>query len=218
LPVDRIPPAVEAPFAFGGSTFSFLRPRNPDDVLEEITVDRFNRDEFLPYWTDHWPSAGILLDYLAQAPLPPPATVLELGSGLGIIAAVLSLTHPKVIATDISFSACHYSLRNMASVSGTGRCVCCDWRTAAFKEPFDLIIGSDILYERRWTTPIISFVNARLSPNGRALIADPRRPYWWDFQEEAEQAGLTCSIVRQEKTNNGKTTVEILEMRRKITN
>ena len=105
MPVDRIPPAAEELFQFGSRSFAFLRPRNPDDVLEEITVEAFDKDEFLPYWTDHWPSADILLRYLTSLNLPASTTVLELGSGLGMISAVLACALPGIVATDISFSA-----------------------------------------------------------------------------------------------------------------
>jgi ETFB lysine methyltransferase len=214
LPVDHVPEPAPFTYSFHGRAFQFIQPRDPDAILNALTSEEYERDEFLPYWTDHWPSAQVLIEYLINNPAPRESRIIELGSGLGITTALLAESYPGIIATDISFAACSFARRNIGTVT-VPAVLCCDWRFPAFKQRADLIIGSDILYEKRWKRPVLDFIEQMLVPGGQAFIADPRRPYWEKFQSRAKDRGFTCDIVDRQTVNEGKSVIEIARIKRK---
>jgi SAM-dependent methyltransferase len=189
-----------------------LRPADPNTVLEQLTEDAYEKDKFLPYWAEQWPSSDIILNYLKTCPIDPRNKIIELGCGLGIIAAYLSLRKHFVIATDISFDALLFSKAN-SELNNVRSIPCCvDWRALPFKTNFDLIVASDILYESRWIEPILSICKQFLKPGGRALIADPCRKFWSDFKKRAIMGGFESRIVCTDVIKPQNITVEILEL------
>ena len=195
-------------------TFSFSCPAEPADVLDSITNEEYNRDQFLPYWAEQWPSCEVLLPFLDRMPLAEKgASVCEIGSGLGIAAVMLCASGFDATAFEISPVACRYIRANMARNGCRGGVVCADWRHSPFTRRFDLIAGSDILYEERWIEPVLRFISGSVAPDGAALIADPCRKYWGWFLRSAPLHGLTAQVLHREQTNGGKTTVEIAELR-----
>jgi predicted nicotinamide N-methyase len=195
--------------------FHFVRPTNPDDVLDSMTEEQYEKDKFLPYWAQQWPACLPLFNYIslhATSVFSASGIICEIGSGLGIVSSLLSLKKMHIVATDISPDACRYSAYNMRQYSSCARVICSDWRASPFTIKFDTIIASDILYEQRWISPVLAFLSASLKNGGAALIADPCRQWWLEFQGTATTRGFTLSKVWQEVVNEGKTTVEILRL------
>ncbi len=192
----------------------FYRPSDPDHILNRITDEEYERDQFLPFWAEHWPSSEVLLSYCINNLPPDSRTICELGCGLGIISAALATTGRSILATDIAPQACVYSSANMRKYSGKGNILCCDWRHPPFKQTFDCIIASDILYEQRWIEPIVLFLQNHLASAGSALIADPTRQHWVDFKSRIRSSGFVIETVKRKKVNDGKTLVEILKIQK----
>lgn len=195
--------------------WTFLRPENPEEILDKLTVEEFNKDEFLPYWAEHWPASEILFEYINEHPVEPAASsmrICELGSGLGIIASALCAAKGPVCATDISFESCRYAYANIALYTPHVMVTCCDWRKPPFKCQFDMIVGSDILYEPRWVEPVFLFLKNHLKSNGTALIADPQRAQWNQFKELMLSNGFALSESVKKTASSGKTEVEIVTL------
>src|SRR4051812_10207976 len=56
---DVVEERIELPSA----CLSLLRPRDSEELLDE---EAFEREEFLPYWADLWPSARALAAHLTR--------------------------------------------------------------------------------------------------------------------------------------------------------
>jgi SAM-dependent methyltransferase len=65
-----------------------------------------------------------------------------------------------------------------------------DWRQPPAFGPFDLILGADVLYERRNAPAVAAFLARHLKPGAEAWIADPGRPQAGPFPALAEAVGL----------------------------
>lgn len=206
-------PSQEFTIQGSSKSFNFLCPANPDDVLDSIREEQYEKDKFLPYWVENWPSAQVLFPFIENTAIEPNTRICELGCGLGVISAALSTKSPYIISLDISPDACIFCNRNMHRNGAIPRVIASDWRAIAFKTQFDLVVASDILYEQRWITPVLDCIKALLKPEGKAWIADPCRRFWEQFKQSAVQNGFSTNILHQEKTNNGKTQVEILELK-----
>src|SRR6478672_4756234 len=87
---------VEEVVAIAGHDIALLRPRDPDSLA---TQEAYERDEFLPYWAELWPSAIALARMVAARALHG-ARTLELGCGLGLPSLAAALAGGRVLATD----------------------------------------------------------------------------------------------------------------------
>lgn len=163
-------------------------------------MEELDRDEFIPYWVDHWPSADVALREL-PALLKKPTHLCELGAGLGILATYLAYLGHRVVATDYAPESCRVTQQNMEKNRVSGHVVACDWRHSCFAHTFDAIIGVDILYEARWISPVLQFIQRHLSPQGRAYIFDPGRP-----QLKAVEQTLQGLDLRYTRSSYAKTT------------
>src|SRR5206468_4437622 len=84
-PPDAIPGTIRERVILGRTTFLIDRPENSDDMLDHPVIRAaFERDEYMPYWADLWPSARMLAKAILAETWPPGLTALEVGCGLGL--------------------------------------------------------------------------------------------------------------------------------------
>ena len=66
-----------------------------------------------------------------------------------------------------------------------------DYREPLGSPRFDLVLASDLVYERRLSEPVARWIASALKPGGTALVSDPNRSAADAFPELAVRAGLT---------------------------
>jgi len=173
----------------GGRTWRLERPRSADDLINEAD---FERDERLPYWADLWPSAIALADAVSARPGEGRLAV-EFGCGLGLPSLAAVQAGFDVMATDYYEDALRFARRN--AMGNLGRDIATrlvDW--SAFPADlgrFDLVLASDVLYERRYARLVARALVQSLAPAGVALVADPGRPALRGFLESCVALGAT---------------------------
>jgi len=195
-------------------TCTFLLPADPDAVIDTVPEAAFEKDRFLPYWAEHWPSASPFFSYLMSAQLHQSTRALELGCGLGVLTTALSVKQLFTVALDISPESCLFAAHNIRQSGEASRVLSADWRALPFTCRFDLVVASDVLYEERWIEVILDTLDTLLTSKGKALIADPCRRYWEPFKKAALKRGYTLRTVHTSTVNQGGTTVEIIELGR----
>lgn len=112
--------------------------------------------------------------------------VAELGCGLGIPSIAAARRGAEVIATDGDIDALALVRRNAAVNGVEVETAALDWADPdelIERGPFDLVLASDVLYERPSIAMLLNLL-PRLAPV--AWIADPGRPAAGAFFEEAE--------------------------------
>ena len=87
--------------AVGAIRVELERPADAESLIDE---QRFEDDEFLPYWAEQWPSGLALAEHLSTLPVEG-ARILELGCGLGLPSLVGAKRGAIVVATDWSSDA-----------------------------------------------------------------------------------------------------------------
>jgi predicted nicotinamide N-methyase len=176
----------------GGRRLELLRPADPEALLTE---EAFEREEFLPYWAELWPSAVELARALTARNLLG-LRVVELGCGLGLPSIVAAIGGARVLAVDWSPAALEFAREN-ASRSGVElETLECSWGDPApllGRAPFDLALASDVLYERRDVQPLLDLL-PRLAPE--ALLAEPGRPAAAAFLAAADATEVTPRVYR----------------------
>lgn len=167
-----------------GRDWELLRPADLESLWDSMTEDEFTDDERLPYWVELWPASIALADWVSALPDIKGKRCLDLGCGLGLTALAASVAGGRVLAIDYEEEALKYARLNAArnNAPGVGWAVM-DWRLPSIKaRSFDFIWGGDIMYERRFITPVLDCLEYALAPGGRVWLAEPNRNVYDDFR------------------------------------
>jgi predicted nicotinamide N-methyase len=188
---------VEEVVPLHGRDLSLLRPRDAEALLDD---DAFAREEFLPYWAELWPSSLALARAIAGRALRG-ARTLELGCGLGLPSIAAALAGGRVLATDWSEEAVAMTAANADRNDARVETLVCSWtepEPLVARAPWDLVLASDVLYERR-NADILLDLLPRLGDE--IWLADPGRPPAGPFLEAASCTYEITSTTTPELAN-----------------
>jgi predicted nicotinamide N-methyase len=177
--------AVSERIALPGGDVELARPRDAEALLSE---EAFEREEFLPYWAELWASGLALAHDLSMRSLRGKRT-LELGCGLGLPSIAAARAGGRVLATDWSPDALSATAENAARNGVAVETLLCSWAEPAAiveRAPWDLVLASDVLYERRNADQLLVLLPRLVDERGRVLIADPGRAPAGEFLERME--------------------------------
>lgn len=202
LALDQRFALTQVSVAVGASEVTLETPRSADELINEI---EFERDERLPYWAEVWPSSTALAGIVAAMD-GRGSRALELGCGVGLTTVAALRAGFDVMATDYYEDALLFARRNGVRAAGREphtRHV--DWRAfPADLGRFDLVLASDVLYEREYATLVADAIVTSLAPNGVALVADPGRIALLSFVTACEQRGCTVGVRARVPWTDGK--------------
>lgn len=189
-PFERLLPAAL------GRRLAVERPADLEALWEAMTDEQFREDERIPYWADLWPACLALCAFMENRAGDLVGRVcLDLGCGLGLAGIVAALLGGRVLGLDHEWPAVRFSRHN-AGLNGLDGpdaplWTLMDWRTPALKPGcVQVLLGGDILYERRFFEPLSRFIPQVLAPDGRAWLAEPRREVARPAWETLAAAGL----------------------------
>lgn len=147
-----------------------------------------------PLFGQVWPSARKLADLMQVHELAG-LRVLEIGCGLGLASMVVERRHGDITASDchpltasfLQANALLNDLPLMKYVTG-------NWgRDNPDLGEFDLIIGSDVLYERNHPAQLAGFIGLHAAPTAEVLIIDPNRSNRSPFHREMALLGFVLT-------------------------
>lgn len=206
---------VTTELPLGGRLVTIHHPRNADELIDE---DDFAVDERLPYWADIWPSARVLADRVVAMPVDE-RRFLELGCGAGLVSVAAAMAGFDVTATDYYEEALRFTALNVLVNTG----VLIETREADWRRfphdigRFELVVASDVLYEREHAGLIASVLDRTLSGRGSALIADPGRLAAPDFVEQCKERSMPTAILDRVPYEDGpiRQTIDLYQVRRR---
>jgi len=186
---------------------SLLLVRDASKLLEAIDVDTFAEDERLPYWAELWPSAIALARWTLETPGIRGQKVLELGCGVGLVGITAARAGGAVTMTDYEDDALLFARYNVATNVRAPLPVVrhLDWRTPDGIGTYDVILGADIVYERRNFNPLLGLFRRALSPAGYVMMTEPDRSIGRDFFVAAAAEGFllerrTTTVARRNRS------------------
>jgi predicted nicotinamide N-methyase len=171
---------------FGALSLPFTRIADPNRVLDEVAEAEDRRERLsgerksgdylhLPYWAELWDSAHAIAHWLIRQPTMSRMRVLDLGCGMGLSGVVAAACGASVLFADLEPDALLFAQLNSAPYHPRTRARRLDWRQDRLDESFDLILGADILYERKQWDFLNPFWESHLAANGKILLGEPGR-------------------------------------------
>lgn len=207
-PEDEIGEVKISDVDVGTGTLKIARPAFPDRLLDLESVHQaFEKDEYMPYWATLWPVAKFLASEIMNRSWPAGLSAIEIGCGLGLPGIAALKRGADVLFTDYDETALKF-VRTNCSLNGFSgvRTALLDWREP-HDRTYDLVIASDLIYERRNVEPVITMLNSMLAAGGTALVADQDRPYRENFLSMLRESGFRWTVVSQDFLNHEGQTV-----------
>jgi predicted nicotinamide N-methyase len=207
----------------GGLKIRFTRVAEPDRVLDEIVAEEDRRErvsgvrlqdpQHLPYWAELWESAMGIAATVAGMQLTESTRVLDIGCGMGLAGAAAAARGAQVMLADLETPALLFAKLNSLRLSNRVRVRQLNWQIDRLDERFNLILGADILYERKQWEFLNEFWKSHLAESGSVLLGEPGRQSgdmfkpWivdrgWELREGSQQtrAGKAIRIFFLKRT------------------
>ena len=178
---------VTEPLKFGPVTLDFTRVADPNRVLDEIADEEDRREKssgvradqplHLPYWAELWDSGRRGLPAPGR-PVGRPAG-RRVGDGLGLRPGRDRIGRGPAGGTSVVCRSrgagplVRPLQRRHPTGTGPGGST---GKLDHLGETFELIIGADILYDRKQWVHLEPFWAEHLSPTGSILLGEPGRP------------------------------------------
>lgn len=175
-----------------GRELDLTWPADTDALLDlPRTRDRFEKDEYMPYWAQPWPAAVLMADAILQAEAGAGRAAVEIGCGVGLVSIAAGKMGWRVTATDYDADAVEFARlnaqRNGVRLEGS---MVLDYRVPLESPIYDCVLAADLLYERRQSEPVAAWIASAMKADGSALVSDPNRRAAEDFPRYAEAVGL----------------------------
>lgn len=195
----------------GTTKFSLLKVCDTNTLIDAIDPRTFGEDERLPYWADLWTSSLELSRWCLEDADIKDKRILELGCGLGLAGIAAAKAGAIVTCSDYEHDALDFArynaVRNLSEEILASRIVFLqlDWRDLPSLEKFDMIIGADVVYERRNFFPLIDVLTRFLAPAGFAVFTEPGRSIGEHFFNLLREEGFRLEASKHKVMLDGKT-------------
>lgn len=174
-----------------------------DHLINTAQGDVNVTDERIPYWTEIWPSALALSEFIIKnSDLFEGKNIIEIGSGLALPSIVVSEYANEVVITDYLQDAINFARENVVlngrmNVSYSKL----DWRQVDGLLKYDVVLASDIAYEKRSFEFIPKAIEALLNQDGVCYISEPGRTMAKGFFETQLSTAFNCRKVEDISIN-----------------
>nr|BDT29569.1 methyltransferase domain-containing protein [Bacteriovorax sp. HI3] len=159
----------------------------------EDDQDQSLAEEHCPYFGVLW-EAGIGLSQFLTPQMCEGKKILEIGCGLALPSFVATRFGGDVIATDFHADVPLFLEKNQAGNQTKFQYEVMNWRSEIERTKntlgtFDLVLGSDILYESQHPLQVAQALIAFLNPGGKIILSDPGRAYIQKFVSSMRELG-----------------------------
>jgi predicted nicotinamide N-methyase len=182
------------------------------EFFGEEDQDNSLAEEYCPYFGVLWEAGIGLAQHLSKLDLKN-KKILEIGCGLALPSFLVTKMGGNIIATDFHSDVPLFLKLNQKNNQIYFPYKVMNWRNEIERTRtdlglFDLVIGSDILYESQHPMQVAEALIAFLKPGGKIILSDPGRAYIQKFITSMNECGykehFTTQVVLPEFTPKNK--------------
>ncbi len=187
---------------------------DPDDLAADLGISDAQWSLFGVLWGAGRVLATLMSDYDVGD-----RRVLEVGCGLGLASLVLTQRACNITATDLHPEAGAFLQAN-AALNGHAEV---PFLRAGWNDlhddlgTFDLIIGSDVLYERGHSDLLAAFIDRHARPACDVVVVDPGRHHTGEFRRCMADRGYTAVPPTHPPDRADPDTFEVIRLHRDAT-
>jgi len=202
-----------------GINLSLLRITNVDALYANLISKGEGhedvKDERIPYWADLWPSAIALSEHVVKSKfISQHSTIHEMGCGLGLPGIVAGKLGAKILFTDYLDEALDFAKQNWKlNCENEASFKKMDWRNPEPELKADVLLASDVAYERKSFEFLPVTFKTLIRPGGKIIVSEPNRLYAQDFFESLSfQDFKVKKFIYPVNRNNFKHNVNVFEI------
>ena len=153
-------------------------------------------EDRISFWWNVTPAAIALAEYLAETGDLTGKRVIELGCGLGLAGITAAMLGATVLFTDYMPEALELAEKNArlnTIPENMTDFMIVDWEHTPEMPRFDIILGSEILYDYFFHSSLIKMLKHILHPEGIILLTDRKRLVVSRFIGQLAHAGFVSS-------------------------
>lgn len=169
-----------------------------DIDVEALEISAASWPHFGTVWASGEVLAHLLLDYGVEG-----KRILEIGCGIGLPSMLLNHRHADITATDYHPDAEAFMRFNTdLNEENAIPFFLSDWKNEnALLGTFDLLIGSDILYEPDHGDLLSAFIERHANYNCEIIVVDPGRRQYSGFSKKMVELGFECQQSKPVNTD-----------------
>lgn len=167
--------------------------------------DPFKNVSDFPFWIRLWESAMVLADVAATLSPSAGPRLLELGAGMGAPGLVAAARGFQVTLSDYEQRILDFQRVSAAASHLKVNFCFIDWTKPPRMEPFDTILGAEILFRDELLPPLLALFETMLKPGGTIYLShDLRRKTLYHFLDMAKDS-YTIKAKKIELTSGDET-------------
>ena len=160
------------PIAIGEKKLELYVIRNWDVFVNNLAEKGEEYIKEFPFWVRIWEASIVLADHLIRIGLEKKKEILEIGAGMGVTGLFLGAFGHKVTITDYEEDALELLRMNVEQNGLTNVSVRkLDWNNPDLTERYDIICGSELVYNETSIGPIINLFRKYLQPEGTVFLS-----------------------------------------------
>lgn len=164
---------------------------DPDNIAEDLGISSAT----WPIFGVVWPSGEVLAQFMSDFKIEG-KRILEVGCGIGLTSLLLNQRSADITATDYHPEVAGFLRANTLLNEGETIPfirVAWDDKEDLRLGKFDLIVGSDLIYETEHINLLSEFINQHAKPDCEVILVDPGRGYHARFSKQMVKLGYTHS-------------------------
>jgi len=160
------------PITIGGKKLELYGIRNWDIFVKNLAEQGEEYVKKFPFWVKIWEASIVLTDHLIRIGLEKEKQILEVGAGMGLTGLFLGAFGHEVTITDYEGDALELLRMNVARNGLNNVSVRkLDWNNPDLTERYDIICGSELVYNETSIEPIINLFRNYLQPEGTVFLS-----------------------------------------------
>ena len=160
------------PIAIGGKKLELYVIRNWDVFVNNLAEKGEEYIKEFPFWVKIWKASIVLTEHLIRIGLEKKKEILEIGAGMGVTGLFLGAFGHKVTITDYEEDALELLRMNVQRNGLTNVSVRkLDWNNPDLTGRYDIICGSETVYNESSIGPIINLFRKYLQPEGTVFLS-----------------------------------------------